>query len=168
MTNSFFQLELKLVRDEIERYKKRIMAMMDVETETARKLAQEGRRERALIVLKKKKLQSKAIEDSDSKLTQIEELVHGLETAAQNKMMFDAIKIGRDALVNLQKEVNSEGVECLMLDTREALEQQRCVSPRKLFIHLPSLGNLAHRLPAWSAASRVPSLRNSAKWTRTP
>jgi hypothetical protein len=39
--------------------------------------------------------------------------------------MIDAIKLGKDVLVEMQRETSVEDVEYLMLDTKEAIDQQR-------------------------------------------
>jgi charged multivesicular body protein 6 len=55
--NRLPQLELKLVRDRLEQHKTKVTALMDSETEAARRLLKEGRKERALTAIKKKRMQ---------------------------------------------------------------------------------------------------------------
>ena len=60
--------------------------------------------------------------------------------------MIDAIKMGKDVLVAMQRETSLDYVENLMLDTKEAVEQQRyCRIPFPLPLFLLIVYFIGHK-----------------------
>jgi charged multivesicular body protein 6 len=68
-------LELKVQRDKLKRYQKQLQAVLDRETELARRYLAQNDKKRALLALKKKRYQESLLEKSDSQLVTIEQLV---------------------------------------------------------------------------------------------
>mmetsp|Transcript_448 Transcript_448/g.809 ORF Transcript_448/g.809 Transcript_448/m.809 type:complete len:212 (+) Transcript_448:14-649(+) len=120
-------LELKLKRDELKQYRKKLEGVVARETEIARELHRQGKRDRAILVLKKKKYQLHLLEQTEAALGQIEQLVVSVEFAERQREWFDGMKSGTEALKVLNKELSIEAVENLMDDTREAQEHQQII-----------------------------------------
>eukprot|EP00287_Rhodomonas_sp_CCMP768_P012891 CAMPEP_0196726882 /NCGR_PEP_ID=MMETSP1091-20130531/8005_1 /TAXON_ID=302021 /ORGANISM="Rhodomonas sp., Strain CCMP768" /LENGTH=228 /DNA_ID=CAMNT_0042069375 /DNA_START=146 /DNA_END=832 /DNA_ORIENTATION=- len=118
-------LELKVQRDNLHKHKRKVEAVMAREKEIAAALLKEGKKEKALLALKKRKMQGKLIEKTDEQMLRMEEMVSGVEAAQREKMVFEAMRVGTDALKEMQKETSLEAVEQLMQDTQEAMDYQK-------------------------------------------
>jgi charged multivesicular body protein 6 len=122
-------LDLKNQRDRLKQYQKKIQTVMDKETELARKLLKENKKEKAKLALRKKKYQEQLMQKTDTQLSNLQELLDTLEFAQIEKQFIDGLRQGKDALVSLQKEMGSlEDIEKLMEDSREAMEYQQEIS----------------------------------------
>lgn len=118
-------LDLKIKRDMLHKHKKQVQAVMAREKEIATALLKEGKKDKALLALRKRKQQGKLIEKTDEQILRMEELVNGVETAQRDKQVFEAVRIGTEALKEMQKETSIEEVEKLMQDTQEAMDYQK-------------------------------------------
>ena len=78
-------LGLKKQRDQLKQYQKRINNDLEKEKELARKLLKEGKKDRAKLLLRKKKFQEGLLEKTDCQLDQLEILLHHLEFAQVQK-----------------------------------------------------------------------------------
>lgn len=68
-------LEMKIQRDEIKKYRKRIRVVLDREREIAKECLLKGDKKRALLALKKKKYQERLLTQTDKHLETLEDLV---------------------------------------------------------------------------------------------
>jgi len=68
-------LDLKIQRDKLNQYQKKIQAVLDREYEIAKINLKKGDKKKALLALKKKKYQEQLIEKIDTQLLNLEELV---------------------------------------------------------------------------------------------
>nr|KIR89273.1 charged multivesicular body protein 6 [Cryptococcus tetragattii IND107] len=101
-------LDLKLQRDKLKQYQKRLQVILDREHEIAKEALKAGNKNRALTALRQHRFSVSTIE-----FTQIQNTVlHGLE-------------MGSHVLGELQKEMSLERVDRLMDQTREGVEYQR-------------------------------------------
>jgi len=118
-------LELKCQRDKVKAYQKRMANVVEKEKETARELLKAGRKDKALLVLKKKKRQEQLLHQSEAQLDNIEQMIDSVEFAQMEKDVFDKLKSGNEVLTQLNKELSVEKIDALMEETEEALAVQR-------------------------------------------
>ncbi|KAG4095933.1 hypothetical protein H8356DRAFT_1276160 [Neocallimastix lanati (nom. inval.)] len=121
-------LDLKIQRDKLNQYQKKIQAVLDREYEIAKINIKKGNKEKALLALKKKKYQEQLIEKVDAQLLNIEELTHSIEYAVVEKQVLDGLKNGNEILKQLNNEMSIEKVEDLMNETAEAVAYQNEIS----------------------------------------
>jgi len=121
-------LDLKIQRDKLNQYQKKIQAVLDREYEIAKINLKKGDKKKALLALKKKKYQEQLIEKIDTQLLNLEELTHSIEYALVEKDVIEGLKAGNDILTKLNKEMSIEKVEDLMNETAEAIEYQNEIS----------------------------------------
>ncbi|KAK9812682.1 hypothetical protein WJX72_001804 [[Myrmecia] bisecta] len=117
-------LTLKTQRRKLTVERKRIEGVIEREVKVAKELIAQKKRERALLALKKKKLQEAQLDKLDAWLLNVEQMLANVESAARQSKLFSAMKQGHAALKELQKEVTVEDVEQLMEDTAEAKEYE--------------------------------------------
>lgn len=118
------KLDLKVQRDKLTQYQKRINAVIERETAVARQLLAAGKKNRAILALKKKRYQEQMLSKSESMLTSIQEMITGLEFAQMEKQVFEGLKQGNEVLQELHREMSIEDVERIMEDTQEAVAYQ--------------------------------------------
>ena len=146
-------LDLKTQRDKLKAYQKRVCSnntpqrttqtqqhdrdasvwhkptqltnVIEKEKETARQLLKAGQKDKALLVLKKKKRQEQLLAQSEAQLDNVSQMIDSVEFAQMEKDVFDKLKAGNETLTALNKEMSVEKVEALMADTEEALAAQR-------------------------------------------
>ncbi|WVF69118.1 hypothetical protein IAT40_003892 [Kwoniella sp. CBS 6097] len=118
-------LDLKLQRDKMKQYQKRLQVVLDREQEIAKEALKAGNKTRALTALRQKKYQEQLLAKTDSQLMTLQELVSTIEfTQIQNTVMH-GLEMGADVLKQLHAEMSLEKVERLMDQTREGVEYQR-------------------------------------------
>lgn len=117
-------LQLKQTRDKIKQYQKRIEQGIEKERQIAKKLLQNGQKDRALLLLRKKKFQEKILSKTDSQLDNLESLVHDLEFAQVEIKVIDGLKVGNTALKKLHDVLSIEDIEKVMDETQEGVEKQ--------------------------------------------
>jgi len=117
-------LQLKTQRDKLKQYQKKIQFNLDKERELAKKLLKDGKKDRALLLLKKKRAQESLLAKTDNQLDNIEQLCGSLEFAQIEAKVVDGLKAGNESLKQLQKIMSLEDVEKIMDETREAVEYQ--------------------------------------------
>ncbi|KAG2204742.1 hypothetical protein INT46_008325 [Mucor plumbeus] len=117
-------LDLKVQRDKLKRYQKKVNVVIDKEVEAAKLALQQGNKQKALLALKKKKYQVQLLEKTDQQLMNLEELTHSIEYALVEKQVLEGLKHGNDVLSEIHKETSVEAVEKLMDDTADAIAYQ--------------------------------------------
>ncbi|KAI1713872.1 snf7 domain-containing protein [Ditylenchus destructor] len=121
-------LALKMQRDNMKQAFKRYENNIVKEKNMARNLLNDGRKDRALVVLKRKKYQEQLMDRILLQLDQIERMVHEIEAAQLNKEVYEKLRLGNQALKKLSEEFSIDEVEKLMEETREAAELQEELS----------------------------------------
>ncbi|KAG2443282.1 hypothetical protein HYH02_009352 [Chlamydomonas schloesseri] len=121
-------LSLKTQRKKLEDQEKLINARLERHAEVARQLAAEGRRDRALLALRKKKLSEKQLAGLHSLIMNVEEMLSNIETTKKQTAVFGALQQSNDALKQLQAQVKLEDVQRLLDDTAEAKAYQEELS----------------------------------------
>ena len=76
-----------------------------------------------------------------------------IETAKRQNKLFGALKEGNDAIKQLQKEVTVEQAEQLMVDSKEAQDEQVSTTPSQLLSQLRSPQLQAKSCPCSSSSS---------------
>lgn len=117
-------LQLKLQRDSLKRYKKRITVIIEREHQVAKQCLQNGDKKRALLALKKKKYQENQVEELEKQMTTLEELTQSVEFAQLQQSFFKSLQQGNNILKELNKELSIEKVEKLLDDSSESIAYQ--------------------------------------------
>lgn len=118
-------LQLKQQRDKIKQYQKRIEQTLEKDRQLARKLLQDGKKDRAKLLLRKKRFQEQILQKTDSQLENLERLVHDLEFSTIEMQVIDGLKVGNEALKKVHEVLNVGEVERILEETREGIEKQR-------------------------------------------
>merc|ERR1712073_195746 len=112
-------------RDKLKQYQKRINRDLEREKELAKKLLKEGKKDRAKLLLRKKKFQEGLLDKTDAQLDQLERLVHDIEFATVQKQVIDGLKNGNEALEKANAVFSIDEIEDILADTQEAVDKQR-------------------------------------------
>ncbi|KAG1676721.1 Charged multivesicular body protein 6 [Nymphon striatum] len=118
-------LQLKQQRDKLKQYQKKIILNLEKEKEVARQLLKNGKKDKALLLLKKKKFQEQMLTKTDSQLDNLETMVHDIEFAQVEMKVLDGLKVGNEALKKMHDVLSVEDVEKIMDETQEGIAKQR-------------------------------------------
>ncbi|XP_043604922.1 charged multivesicular body protein 6 [Bombus pyrosoma] len=118
-------LQLKQTRDKIKQYQRRIEQSLEKERLLAKKLIQNKQKERALLLLRKKKFQEQILSKTDGQLENLEHMVHDLEFAQIELKVVNGLKVGNTALKKLHDLLSIDEIEKVMDETKEGIEKQR-------------------------------------------
>ncbi|GAA5895496.1 uncharacterized protein JCM6883_001526 [Sporobolomyces salmoneus] len=121
-------LDLKLQRDKLKQYQKRIEVVLKREKEIATGSLRAGNKQRALIALRQKKYQETLLSQTDSQLETLQKLVQSIEFSLVEKDVLFGLQQGNEVLKQLNKELDINKVEKLMDETREGIAYQEEVS----------------------------------------
>ena len=121
-------LELKRQKDRLHRYTLQLDTLSQREADTAKQLIRDGKKERAKLVLQRRRYQLSMRDKAESQLLNVEQLTSAIEWAAVSQKVFHALQEGNAVLQRLNAETSVEAVERLMEDTTEAVEEQQRVS----------------------------------------
>ncbi|KAK4760995.1 hypothetical protein SAY87_005888 [Trapa incisa] len=117
-------LSLKTQRRKLGQYQQQLGAVIEAETQAARDLIREKRKDRALLALKKKKAQEELLKQVDTWLINVEQQLADIELTSKQKAVFESLKAGTNAIKAIQSEINLDDVQKLMDDTEEAKAYQ--------------------------------------------
>ena len=118
-------LNLKKTRDQLKQYQRKIEGNLEKDRELAKRLLKEGKKDRAKLLLRKKKYQETLLSRTDGQLDNLDTLVHDLEFSQVEQQVLDGLKVGNDALKKANEMFSIEEIEQIMDDTAEAAEKQR-------------------------------------------
>ena len=119
-------LDLKLQRDKLHQYQRRIVLLTDKETDIARQMLAAGDKKRALLALRRKKYQEQLLVKTDAQLAQLEQLTRNVEFALIQKDVVFGLQQGTRVLKEIHAEMGGiEHVEKLMGETAEAIAYQK-------------------------------------------
>jgi len=118
-------LDLKLQRDKLKQYQKKIQVVLEREHAIAKTHLAAGNKDRAVIALRRRKYQQSLLLKTDGQLETLEELVSTIEFSLVEVSVLHGLKQGNEVLKEIHKEMNTETVEKLMDETQEAREYQR-------------------------------------------
>jgi hypothetical protein len=129
-------LDLKIQRDKLHQYQRRITLLTDRETAVARQLLAAGDRPRALLALRRKKYQETLLQKTDAQLEQLEQLTRNVEFALIQKDVVFGLQQGTRVLTEIHAEMGGiENVEKLMGETADAVAYQKVRSSLSTHTH---------------------------------
>lgn len=118
-------LDLKIQRDKLHQYQRRVTVLTNRETEIAREMLARGDKKRALLALRRKKYQESLLAKTDAQLEQLEKLTSNVEFALIQKDVVFGLQQGTKVLQEIHKEMGGLAhVEKLMGDTADAIAYQ--------------------------------------------
>ncbi|EEB11238.1 Charged multivesicular body protein, putative [Pediculus humanus corporis] len=118
-------LQLKQQRDKLRQYQKKIENNLGRDRELAKTLIQNGRKERALSLLRKKRFQEEQLNKLDKMLENIEKMTTDLEFTQVEMNVIEGLKAGNVALKKLHEIISVDDVERIMDETRDGIEKQQ-------------------------------------------
>ncbi|TEB39029.1 hypothetical protein FA13DRAFT_1619650 [Coprinellus micaceus] len=121
-------LDLKLQRDKLRQYQKKVQGVLDREEAIARQHLEAGRKDRALIALRQRKYQQSLLQKTDGQLENLESLVFTIEFSLVEVSVLHGLKQGNEVLKEIHREMNVESVEKLLDETAEARAYQNEIS----------------------------------------
>ncbi|ORY64373.1 Snf7-domain-containing protein [Pseudomassariella vexata] len=122
-------LDLKLQRDKLHQYQRRITVLTDRETAIAKQMLAQGNKKKALLALRQKKYQESLLFKTDAQLEQLEQLMRNVEFAQIQKDIVFGLQQGTAVLKQIHAEMGGiENVEKLMGETADAIAYQNEIS----------------------------------------
>lgn len=121
-------LQLKQQRDKIKIYQKRAESELAKSKELALQLAEKNLKERALVVLRRKKFIEDIINRTDKQLETLEQLVLDIEYNQIQVSVVEGLKVGAEALKQLNSMFAVEDIQQIMDDTADASAKQEEIS----------------------------------------
>lgn len=116
---------MKVQRDKLQQYQKRIKIVTDRETEVARECLRQGHKDKALLALRRKKYQESLLSKTDQQLAQLQALTSDVEFALVQKDVVFGLQQGTAVLKEIHKEMGGlEKVELIMSESEEAQAYQ--------------------------------------------
>ncbi|XP_078728890.1 charged multivesicular body protein 6-like [Lampetra fluviatilis] len=118
-------LQLKQQRDKLRQYQKRIALQLEKERELARKLLRDGKKDKAMLLLKKKRYQEQLLEKTDTQIGNLEHMVQDIEFAQIEAKVIEGLKVGNECLKKMHEMMSIEEVERIMDETQDSIDYQR-------------------------------------------
>ncbi|KAK0147886.1 Charged multivesicular body protein 6 [Merluccius polli] len=122
-------LQLKQQRDKLRMYQKRINLQLEKERLLAKQLLKNGKKEKALLLLKKKRYQDQLLDKTENQIGNLERMVQDLEFAQIENKVIEGLKVGNECLKKMHEVMSIEEVERIMDETQDAVEYQQVCSP---------------------------------------
>ena len=120
---------MKVQRDQLHQYQKRITKLTDRETAIAKECLARGERSKALLALRRKKYQESLLAKTDAQLEQLQQLTSDVEFASVQKDVLYGLQQGTSVLKQIHAEIGGiENVEKLMGENEDARAYQREIS----------------------------------------
>jgi charged multivesicular body protein 6 len=117
---------MKVQRDKLHKYQRRITELTDREKEIARECLRRNDKQKALVALRRKKYQESLLEKTDQQLAQLEILTNDVEFALVQRDVFYGLQQGTAVLKEIHKEMGGiEGVERLLGESADAQAYQK-------------------------------------------
>ncbi|CAG8692896.1 9437_t:CDS:2 [Funneliformis caledonium] len=121
-------LDLKVQRDKLKQYQKKIQTVAEKETQVAKDALIKNNKRVALLALRKKKYQEQLLTKTDAQLSNLEQLTQSIEFALVEKDVLAGLEQGNLILKEIHKEISIDKVEKLMEDTADAIAYQDEIS----------------------------------------
>ncbi|KAI9896201.1 hypothetical protein N3K66_008373 [Trichothecium roseum] len=122
-------LDMKIQRDRLQQYQRRITTLTDRETAIAKEMLAKGDKKRALLALRRKKYQESLLSKTDAQLEQLEKLTSSVEFAQIQKDVVFGLAQGTKVLQEIHAEMGGiEKIEKMMGESADAIAYQQEVS----------------------------------------
>lgn len=121
-------LDMKIQRDKLRQYQKKISVVLDRENEIARVCIRRGDKRRALLALRKRKYQEQLLAKTDDQLEVLENLTQSIEFALVQKDVLFGLEQGNKVLKQINQEMSIERAEQILEDSAEAIAYQNEIS----------------------------------------
>jgi len=118
-------LQLKQQRDKMKQYQKRIYTNLERDKELVRRLLKEGKKDRAKLMLRKKKHQEQVLQQTEVQMEKVEEMVHTLEYSQIEMQVVNGLRAGNEALKKIHELLSVDEIERILDETHESVEKQR-------------------------------------------
>ncbi|XP_022128801.1 charged multivesicular body protein 6-A [Pieris rapae] len=118
-------LQLKQQRDKLKQYQKKTELNLERQRQLAKKLLAEDKRDKAKLLLKKKRYFENLLQNADIQLEKLEQLTHDLEFTQIEVQVLDGLKNGNAALKNIHEMLSIDEIERIMDETQEGIQKQR-------------------------------------------
>ncbi|XP_037348012.1 charged multivesicular body protein 6 [Talpa occidentalis] len=118
-------LQLKQQRDKLKQYQKRVTQQLERERGVARQLLRDGKKERAKLLLKKKRYREQLLEKTENQITSLEAMVQSIEFTQIEMKVMEGLQFGNECLKKMHQVMSIEDVERILDETQEAVEYQR-------------------------------------------
>ncbi|XP_057673125.1 charged multivesicular body protein 6-like [Corythoichthys intestinalis] len=118
-------LQLKQQRDKLKQYQKKITLQLDKERLLAKQLLKDGKKEKALLLLKKKRYQDQLLDKTENQISNLERMVQDIEFMQIEMKVIEGLKAGNDCLKNMHQIMSIEDVERILEETQESIEYQK-------------------------------------------
>lgn len=118
-------LQLKQQRDKLKQYQKRITLQLEKERHLAKELLKDGKKEKALLLLKKKRYQDQLLDKTENQISNLEQMVQDIEFMQIEMKVIEGLKVGNDCLKRMHEIMSIEDVERILDETQEAIEYQK-------------------------------------------
>ncbi|KAG7324895.1 hypothetical protein KOW79_011211 [Hemibagrus wyckioides] len=118
-------LQLKQQRDKLKQYQRKITLQLEKEKQLAKQLLKDGKKEKALLLLKKKRFQEQLLDKTENQISNLERMVQDIEFAQIEMKVIEGLKVGNDCLKKMHEVMSIEEVERIMDETQESIEYQR-------------------------------------------
>ncbi|XP_029945571.1 charged multivesicular body protein 6-like isoform X1 [Salarias fasciatus] len=118
-------LQLKQQRDKLKQYQKRITVQLEKERLLAKQLLKDGKKQKALLLLKKKRYQDQLLDKTENQISNLERMVQDIEFMQIEMKVIEGLKVGNDCLKSMHEIMSIEDVERILDETQEAIEYQR-------------------------------------------
>ena len=116
-------LDLKVTRDKMKKYQQRLEKDNEQSIQLAKKLANEGKKDRAKLVIKAKIQREATLKKVDGMLLTVQDQLDKLEQASVNKMVVESLQNTNTVLKKMTEEISVEKVEALMEENAEQNEK---------------------------------------------
>lgn len=121
-------LQVKVSRDRLKKYQNRLEADNERETQLAIKLAKEGKRDKAKLVIKAKKAREAMIQKADNMLVTLQKQLDNLEQAKLTADLAESLRMTNGVLKDMNEKLTVEMVEELMDENAEQADKIKEVS----------------------------------------
>ncbi|XP_064814463.1 charged multivesicular body protein 6-like isoform X1 [Oncorhynchus masou masou] len=118
-------LQLKQQRDKLKHYQKSVTLQLEKERSLAKQLLKDGKKDKALVLLKKKRYQDQLLDKTENQISNLERMVQDIEFVQIEMKVIEGLKVGNDCLKSMHEAMSLEDVERIMDETQDAIEYQR-------------------------------------------
>ena len=118
-------LELKVQRDKLTAFQRRLAGVVERHTDAARRRLAEGNKEKALSFLRQKHQIMAQMTHTELLVNNIHDMLHNMEFMKIEQQVVASLKAGTKALVDLNKMFDACDVEKVMGDAAEAVALQK-------------------------------------------